>query len=91
MIENKRADALRDAVCCILSSTGTAECAARIPAIAKAALAHDNELLFAERPMIAPCRCGHEKGDHQTRLGQRGNYTPCCVSGCRCSGFRKRR
>lgn len=50
MVENKRADALRDAVCCILSSTGTAECIARIPAIAKAALAHDNELLYAEDP-----------------------------------------
>lgn len=40
-------------------------------------------------PMIHPCRCGHEKGDHQQRLGQRGNYTPCCIAGCSCDGFRK--
>lgn len=38
---------------------------------------------------IYPCRCGHEKGDHQQRLGQRGNYTPCCVKGCVCYGFHK--
>jgi hypothetical protein len=43
-----------------------------------------------ERGMVYPCRCGHENGDHQTRLGQRGNYTPCCVNGCECDGFRKR-
>lgn len=24
------------------------------------------------------------------RLGQRGNYTPCCTDGCKCDGFRKR-
>jgi hypothetical protein len=40
--------------------------------------------------MIHPCICGHEKSDHQTRLGQRGNYTPCCADGCKCEGFRKR-
>jgi hypothetical protein len=39
--------------------------------------------------MVYPCRCGHEKGDHQMRIGQRGNYTPCCISGCQCDGFRK--
>jgi hypothetical protein len=44
-----------------------------------------------ERGMVYPCVCGHEKGDHQTRIGQRGNYTPCCVNGCRCDGFRKYR
>jgi hypothetical protein len=39
--------------------------------------------------MIHPCACGHEKGDHQMRIGQRGNYTPCCIANCQCSGFRK--
>lgn len=38
---------------------------------------------------VHPCRCGHEKTDHQTRIGQRGNYTPCCIQGCKCDGFRK--
>ena len=46
--------------------------------------------LMRERGMVYPCRCGHEKGDHQTRIGQRGNYTPCCAKGCSCDGFRKR-
>lgn len=36
---------------------------------------------------IEPCQCGHERGDHMARLGQRGNYTPCCR--CACAGFRK--
>lgn len=39
--------------------------------------------------MVNPCTCGHEKADHQTRLGQRGNYTPCCTAGCNCAGFRR--
>lgn len=39
--------------------------------------------------LVHPCRCGHEKADHQQRLGQRGNYTPCCIPGCECGGFRK--
>lgn len=39
--------------------------------------------------MVNPCLCGHEKGDHQPRIGQRGNYTPCNQSGCKCDGFRK--
>lgn len=39
--------------------------------------------------MVNPCRCGHEKGDHQTRIGRGGNYTPCCASKCSCDGFRK--
>ena len=37
--------------------------------------------------MVNPCRCGHEKGDHQMRIGQRGNYTPCCRC-AKCDGFR---
>lgn len=41
--------------------------------------------------MVNPCRCGHEKGDHQTRIGRGGNYTPCCASGCKCDGFRRLR
>lgn len=41
--------------------------------------------------LIYPCRCGHEKGDHQQRIGQRGNYTPCCVKDCNCYAFRKAR
>jgi hypothetical protein len=41
--------------------------------------------------MVYPCRCGHEKGDHAQRIGQRGNYTPCCTSGCNCYAFRKAR
>ena len=37
---------------------------------------------------IYPCKtCGHEHGDHQQRIGQRGNYRPCCVSGCQCSAW----
>ena len=43
----------------------------------------------AVRALIYPCICGHEKGDHQMRIGQRGNYTPCCITGCECGGFRK--
>lgn len=39
--------------------------------------------------MIYLCGCGHEKGDHQMRIDQRGNYTPCCFKGCACYGFRK--
>lgn len=40
------------------------------------------------RRMVNPCRCGHEKGDHQMRIGQRGNYTPC--NRCKtCDAFRK--
>ena len=39
--------------------------------------------------IVNPCVCGHEKGDHQTRIGQRGNYTPCCTTGCKCDGFRR--
>src|SRR5689334_12679592 len=46
---------------------------------------------FAEPSSVNPCRCGHEKADHQQRLGQRGNYTPCCHDDCRCCGFRKAR
>lgn len=35
---------------------------------------------------VNPCMCGHEKGDHAMRIGQRRNYTPCnkCMT---CSGF----
>jgi hypothetical protein len=43
----------------------------------------------ASAMMVYPCQCGHEKGDHQMRIGQRGNYTPCCISGCGCDGFKK--
>lgn len=39
--------------------------------------------------LVNPCWCGHEKGDHQMRIGQRGNYTPCNTTGCGCDGFRK--
>lgn len=46
------------------------------------------EVLVLTREPVNPCRCGHEKGDHQTRIG-RGNYTPCCTAGCVCDGFRK--
>ena len=40
--------------------------------------------------MINPCQCGHEKGDHQMRIGQHGNYTPCCTSGCKCDAYARR-
>jgi hypothetical protein len=46
---------------------------------------------YEARTLIHPCRCGHEKGDHQQRLGQHSNYTPCCITGCNCDGFRKER
>lgn len=45
-------------------------------------------MALGDRDSIQPCKCGHEKGDHQFRIGQRGNYTPCNHRHCPCSGFR---
>lgn len=45
-------------------------------------------MALGDRTTIDPCKCGHAKGDHERRLGQRGNFTPCNHRRCQCSGFR---